>query len=108
MPAKTEQAERVERKRIRVRFDTPEDMPISFANHLMVGHDPHNFFVTFFHQMPPVISSKEDLDQTEEITAHAVARFAVPASAMAGFIRALQNNYEKWEKLTALISKEGE
>lgn len=85
---------------IPIEWVVPEDMPVLFANQLLVTHVDGQFLVTFLRAVPPLIFPGEEskMSLVTSVRAVAVARIAVPPQQIPGFIRALTANYEGFTK----------
>jgi hypothetical protein len=91
-----------------IEWHMPEDLISRYANNIVVQFEQHEFIVCFFEVRPPIlIGSSEEikakLEQTESVRAECVARIIVAADRMPSFIKALQDNLDRY-----LATKESE
>jgi len=84
---------------IPIKWSIPPDMQALFANHMTVQHMEQTFLITFYQGRPPLTLGldSEAIQAIEEVEAHAVAQIVVPASNMPGFVRALEDNLERYQ-----------
>jgi len=87
-----------EGKPVPIDWQVPEDLPIHFVNNLTIQRLQHEFILTFYQTLPPVLLgplSERKLEETETVPAKAVARIALAAGQLPGFIRAMRDNLER-------------
>ena len=78
----------------------PEGLTGSFANHVLVQDDGHEFHISFFEVKPPVIlgdvqDRKKQAAELKSVPAVCVARIIVSEGRMSTFVRTLQESLEK-------------
>jgi len=79
------------------------DLETRFANNLVVAHSESEFYLTFFETVPPItLGDPARLAALESVTAKAVARIAVAAGRMEGFIDAMQRNLDRYRQAKEL------
>ena len=88
--------EETEQKPLRVRFRIPVRMPSVIAHHLTVQPNEDGVIISFYEEIPPVITedrTKEDLKIIEEsgVIAECVSRVFVPNSKYVDFVDALDS-----------------
>jgi len=90
----------VTERRLPITFIVPEQLPVIFANHMLVSHTEDEFFLTFFQLTPPVLIEGGQLkfEDIKGAEAKAVARISISASRMNAFIEAQKRNLETWKK----------
>jgi hypothetical protein len=85
-------------KPIPVDWHIPEDLPILFVNNMTIQFTEHEFILTFYELAPPPLLgplAEQKLEQMEKVSAVAVARIAVAAGRLPGFIKAMTHNLER-------------
>ncbi|MGC9346586.1 MAG: DUF3467 domain-containing protein [Anaerolineae bacterium] len=90
-------------KQIRLILDD-DHQPSVYATNMTVQHTPHEFVISFYEAHPPVIlGSPEEreaqLQAIDHVYAPCVARITVAASRMGSMIKALQENFESYQRL---------
>lgn len=78
-------------------FHVPEGYVSRYATNLVVQHTEHEFIITFFEIVPPLIlgTNKEDkLRNLDAIRAECVGRIIVARDRMPDFVEALRINLE--------------
>lgn len=91
---------------ISTQWETAEDLPTIFANHLFVTHAGGNEFYLVFGELNP----QPDLDREnppEYISIKPVAKIAVSPDNMANFARVIQDNVKKYLRKAAKQETEG-
>ncbi len=71
-----------------------ENLPLPYANALLVQSGVDDFFVTVGSILPPDIKTEEDLATVSELTAKPLFRFATSRENIKRFIDALQQQYD--------------
>jgi hypothetical protein len=79
----------------------PEDISTRYATNLVVQHSEHEFIISFFEAIPPLLIGepaeiRAELEKLGDIEARCVARVVVAAKRMPEFVRVLQQNLEKY------------
>lgn len=90
-------------KQLPLEWHLPEDLPSHYVNNIVVQQTPHEFIISFFETLPPLIlgSPEEQQQQLEALTsvrAKCVARIIVNPNRMKDFIQALQRTYNGYLK----------
>ncbi|MBI3360733.1 MAG: DUF3467 domain-containing protein [Chloroflexi bacterium] len=75
-----------------------DDVPVNFANNILIQHTDHEFIVTFGYIQPPIVLTESDADSINSVACLAVARIAVSPTRMPEILRALSENYEKYRE----------
>ncbi|OQB28016.1 MAG: hypothetical protein BWY10_00820 [Chloroflexi bacterium ADurb.Bin180] len=76
-----------------------EDLTTSFATNVVITHTESEFFITFFELVPPMlVGASASVDEIKSVRAKAVARVAVPAGRMEGFVQAMQENLQRYQE----------
>ena len=86
-------------------FSGDEDVVTRYATNLVVQHTEHEFVISFYEaRIPPLIGTPEEnravLQQMGAVTAQCVARIVVAPGRMPDFVRALQENLERYQAHT--------
>ena len=97
-------------KSLPIEWHCPEGLVSRYANHIVVQHTEHEFYLSFFEIPPPlVVGAPEEqmarLAQMGAVRAECVARIVVSAQAFQAFVRVLQSSLDGYSKLK---SKESE
>jgi hypothetical protein len=84
-----------------IEWHCPEGLISRYATNLVVQHAEHEFYISFFEIMPPLVlgapeERKAKLEEIESVRAECVARVIVPAGQMPVFIKTLQSNWEAY------------
>ncbi len=96
-------------KKVRIERIYPEDLKSNYIADIVVQHEAELFILSFFEVWPPVLLAESEdekrkaFDALDHVDAKCAARFVITPSKMKEFIKALQDNYEKYEKLRASI-----
>jgi len=93
-PKNTANGEVVE---VPIAWHYPEGQAATFANHMVVQHDDHEFHLSFFEIKPPLTFAGDEatVKGLKSIPAECVARIVVAKGRMKQFIEALQSNFER-------------
>lgn len=84
-------------------FIGAEDVPIALSNLQVVQHVQQEFIITFGQFSPPIVlgTPEEQLEQARNkpyLPVKTVARVAMSPERLRDFIKALQQNYEGWQR----------
>jgi len=85
-------------KPLPIDWTVPEDLPILFVNNMTIQFTEHEFILTFYQLAPPPFLgplAEHRLEQMDAVSAVAVARVAVSAGRLPGFIRAMEDNLQR-------------
>lgn len=101
MPEQLADEERVDERELRIEWYAPEDLQTVYANHLVVQHTEHEFIVSLFSLVPPLITGSEQekraqLNSLESVRAVCVGRFAISPSRYPAFVKTLQDNLSRF------------
>jgi hypothetical protein len=104
----TEAREHVREIRIPLEWYVPEELPTHYATHLVIQHTEHEFFITFFELVPPIMLSKppEEIERIESVRARALTRVAVSPKRLEEFIQVMQDNLAKYRSSISEGAKE--
>lgn len=104
-PSKVEQQAPPDSISVEVRWGSPDDIETVFANHLFVSHQGGQFYLVFGELPPPLyIDFHKEVEKetfSREMTIRPVARVAVSPDAMKAFVKAISQNYERFQQLKA-------
>lgn len=95
-------SEEQDRYTLPIEFVVPESLKSRYAMNVIVQHDKHEFYISFFEVAPPILvgTTEERLAQIGKITSirsECVARIIVSPERMGDFIGAMQTNYAKYQ-----------
>ncbi|MBU1751223.1 MAG: DUF3467 domain-containing protein [Chloroflexi bacterium] len=98
-------------KRLPIKWYYPEDLITRYVTNLIVQHGEQEFIVSFFEILPPAIlgtpeQQEAQLERIDDIQATCVARIVIPAEKMSIFVKALQDNLDKF--LSKMIDDDSE
>jgi hypothetical protein len=79
---------------VRVKWGSAEHLPTIYANQLYVTHAGREFYV-IFGELAALMFDKDNPPEQLEITP--VVKLAIAPRNLEGFIRALQDNFEKYQ-----------
>jgi hypothetical protein len=93
-----EAREHVQELRIPLEWCVPEELPTHYATNLVIQYTEHEFFITFFELVPPIMLGKtpEEIEQIESVRARALTRVAVAPDRLEEFIRVMKDNLAKY------------
>jgi hypothetical protein len=88
-------------KVVPIEWQIPDDVVPRYATNMLVQHTEHEFIISFFETWPPAIlgtpeDMKAQIEAVRSLPARCVGRVIVAADRMPGFLRALQENLEKY------------
>ena len=88
-------------KALPIVYEVPDDLGAQYATNLVIQHSNHEFVLSFFEIIPPVIlgSPEERVAQLKDVTAvraRCLARIVVAAGRMQGFVEAMQENLSNY------------
>jgi len=92
----------------------PSDMPGRYATNIVIQHTSKEFVISFWEAKPlPILGTTEErrakFDAAEHVLAHCVARLVVSPGRMKGFVDAMQENWENYQrKFSATEDNDGE
>jgi hypothetical protein len=89
-------------KTVRVRLETPTDLPTLYSTNFIVQHTGHEFILTFYEARPPAIMGSEDeqaaiIAKMDEVAAQPLARVVIAASRMEEFLKVLRENFDTYQ-----------
>ncbi|OGO75509.1 MAG: hypothetical protein A3K41_02515 [Chloroflexi bacterium RIFOXYD12_FULL_57_15] len=89
----------LEGKVVRLVWDSADDLPALYSNHLIVTHGGESeFHIIFGHLTPPLILA-ESLDEIpDRLVIKPVAKIVVTPQTMRKFIEAMNKNLERFEE----------
>lgn len=84
-----------------IEWSFPNDLINRYANNMIVQHTSHEFIVSFFETIPPLVFGKsiEQEKQSEtlkSVRSTCVARLIIHPERMGEFIQALHMNYQNY------------
>jgi hypothetical protein len=84
-----------------IEWHTPAEIVSRYASNLVVQHTQHEFIISFFEVLPPILlglpeERQTQLEQIESVQAQCVARIVVAANRMPEFVKVLQDNVEQY------------
>ncbi|MGI6375131.1 MAG: DUF3467 domain-containing protein [Anaerolineae bacterium] len=84
-----------------IEWYVPEGLQTVYANHLIVQHTEHEFVISFFSLVPPLLAGSEEerraqLDSLVSVRAVCVGRVAVSPSRYPAFVQALRDNLSRF------------
>lgn len=99
-------------KYIVVDFSKGTDFPPVHANQMIVQHTEHEFIVTFFELLPPVVNpdpaiQAQQLAELTSIQARPVAKVVMSAARAREFVAAFAENLRKFDEDVKESAKEG-
>ena len=98
----------LDEKLLKIRHLLPVDFVTNFSNHMVVQHNEHEFCLTFFNILQPLLPTDDAerataVKKLESVPAVPVARVAIPATRIKSFADALMKNVDKYEKLVGAL-----
>jgi hypothetical protein len=105
MPKKPTNKLTPQEREIPLVWNIPEDLISGYATNILVQIGEHEFFVSFFETLPPVILRPQDVDKLEKVTAECFARIVVAPERMQGFIDALQQQLNAFNEKKKAAAK---
>jgi len=84
-----------------LRHRLPESLVTRYATNITVQHTDAEFIISFYEVVPPVLlgtpeENRAAIEELGAVEAICVARIAVPAARMVGFVKAIAENYENY------------
>jgi len=104
MPRKKKAGETpLKRVGIPIRWAVPPDEVSLPVTNVVVQHDDHEFFISFFEILPPLVFGKGEVAQRQlegikEVEARFLTRVKVTAGRLQSFIDVLQQNLDSFRK----------
>ncbi len=85
-----------------LRFTETPGLISRYANNMFVNHSASEFIISFYEIRPPLLLGtpeqvQEQVESIESVDAECVVRIIVPPDRLPGIIKALQENYEKFQ-----------
>jgi len=88
-----------EGKVVRLVWDSTNELPTLYANHLLVTHGGESEFYIFFgHLTPPTIVAESADEIPDEFSIKPIAKIVVTPDNMKKFIEVMTNNLERFEQ----------
>jgi hypothetical protein len=89
-----------------IEWHTPEGLVSRYVSNLVVQHTEHEFIISFFEILPPLLLGTPEeqqarLTRMNAIQAECVARIIVSPEQMPTFIQAMQTVLEKYRSFVA-------
>lgn len=89
-------------REVTISFKIPEGFRTLYATNLVVQHTPHEFIITFFEVVPPLLlgtpdMKRQQLESIREIHGNCLARIAVSATRMEEFLQVLSDNLKTFK-----------
>jgi hypothetical protein len=80
-----------------IEWHVPEDIVSRYANNIVVQYSQHEFIISFFETLPPLVVGPPEeieakLEQTMAAQANCVARIIVAVDKMPGFMQVMQDS----------------
>lgn len=93
-------------REVSINFHIPDGFRTLYATNLVVQHTKHEFIITFFEVLPPLLlgtpeMKTKQLDSVREIQGSCLARIAVPATRMEEFVQVLSDNLKTFKETPA-------
>lgn len=91
----------IEFKALPIDWYIPDDMAAHYATNITSQYGEHEFIISFFEARPPIVlgtpeERRAKVGKTTSVQAVCVARVIVAPERMAGFIKALRENYDAY------------
>ena len=90
-------------KPLAIDWQIPDDLVTLFANNITVQFLQHEFVLTFYQTIPPPLLgplAEQKLARMDRVPAVAVSRIVIAAGQLPGFVKALQDNLDKYLEAT--------
>ena len=91
-------------------WHTPDGIISRYATNMVVQHDGHDFFLSFFEVVPPMVMGEDAENQIKELTsikATCVSRIIIPKERMPSIVEALNRHVAKTKGENERVKKEG-
>ena len=98
-----------EGKTLPIKWPGVEEVPILFANQILVQHVENAFVISFGQLTPPAFlqpPTPEEVDAIDAVNVKSVARFGVTPDMLLSFIKVLQTNYRNYQAQLARRERE--
>ena len=95
-------------KKVKVNYNYPEDLKSHFITNAVIQQQPEYFILSFFESWAtPIIGDtieerKAQLEKVDHLDANCVARFVVTPERMRDIAKAINDNLERYEKVSKL------
>ncbi len=88
--------------KIPIDYSHAEKITSQYANNVVIQHTDHEFVISFFEILPPVILGEIDdvrrgLEELEKLYAKCVSKIVVPIDVMPEIVKAFQINLDKYQ-----------
>jgi hypothetical protein len=88
--------ERDDAKPVTIKYVMPPELQVQYADNMNVTHTDTEFVLSFIQMQHPLIVSNEDWGDVDTIIGKCVARLIIHPNKMPLFIRALQENFNRF------------
>lgn len=89
----------VEKKGIRIVWNSPDDLPALYANQLQITHGTETEFHLFFgHLTPPLTHGLTEEELPTKLSINPIAKIIITPDVLKEMISAMDNNYKNYEK----------
>ncbi len=86
-------------KKIRILWDSGENISSVFANQLYISHaGGKEFHITFGHLTPPIVFGLEEDEIPESVSIKPVAKIVVSPDVMEEFVNAMNENFQSFKQ----------
>lgn len=91
--------EETKEKPIRLLWGSDEDIPILYANQMLVSHSGGTeFHIVFGHVSPPITVGLEEEELPDSVTIKPITKLVMSPDVMRSFAKAINTNLELYEK----------
>lgn len=88
----------IKEKEVRIIWDSDEELPTIYANHLFVSHaGDTEFHLVLGHLSPPITLNLEENELPEFVKIKPVAKLVIGPKAMEAFLKILNENWKKFD-----------
>lgn len=94
-----------EEREISLVWNIPEDLISGYATNILVQIGEHEFFVSFFETLPPVVLKPQDVEKLENVNAECFARVVIAPDRMQSFIDVLQRQLDLFNEKKKAATK---
>jgi hypothetical protein len=97
-------ADRTLHKRVRIKYNYPDDLKSQFIQQVIINHEPEHFVISFFEVWtPPILADTENekrkiFESLESVEAKCVSRVVVTPSKMKQMVKAMVENLDQYEE----------
>lgn len=97
-----------DRRKLPIRWPVDVDLPVIYANQLLISHAGPEYMLVFGVLEPPMLvnPTEAELEKIKEVVVRPVAKIAISLEAMPGIAKVINTNVQNFLRMVEELSKQ--